>query len=364
MSFTSSSDDDNDENCLDRNNTEILNSQKSLIYKHPLFPVLAYVLERCEQATVNPSFLTTKDDCQTSFEDNLKTFLTKNNDILTITRDHNELSAIIDEFYIDAMQVLRIHLLELEKLDDLCRDFCQRYVACLKVKLNPNNLFTDDEEEDVDNDDEDFELNNDEDFESTEENDDEFMFNQQQVTTNHILKTQSHSKQTVSTNDLNSLNTTQFDGQTPLSQIIASGSSSHINSSSFLFDTMSTKQRKQPNIVSSSKRGILPKSATSIMRSWLFQHITHPYPNEDEKRIIATQTNLSLLQVNNWFINARRRILQPMLETSNPDLIITKKKKRHDTTLDDAHQHKSSRQFSHTNRYWPSNLGRIDMHTK
>lgn len=66
------------------------------------------------------------------------------------------------------------------------------------------------------------------------------------------------------------------------------------------------------------KRGILPKHATSIMRSWLFQHLVHPYPTEEEKRHIATQTNLTLLQVNNWFINARRRILQPMLDASCP----------------------------------------------
>lgn len=62
------------------------------------------------------------------------------------------------------------------------------------------------------------------------------------------------------------------------------------------------------------KRGVLPKHATSIMRTWLFQHLVHPYPTEDEKRQIASQTNLTLLQVNNWFINARRRILQPMLD--------------------------------------------------
>ena len=53
------------------------------------------------------------------------------------------------------------------------------------------------------------------------------------------------------------------------------------------------------------------------MRSWLFQHLVHPYPTEDEKRTIAAQTNLTLLQVNNWFINARRRILQPMLDASS-----------------------------------------------
>ncbi|GFR64784.1 homeobox protein PKNOX2-like, partial [Elysia marginata] len=61
---------------------------------------------------------------------------------------------------------------------------------------------------------------------------------------------------------------------------------------------------------SKQKRGILPKQATQVMKSWLFQHIVHPYPTEDEKRQIASQTNLTLLQVNNWFINARRRILQ------------------------------------------------------
>lgn len=46
----------------------------------------------------------------------------------------------------------------------------------------------------------------------------------------------------------------------------------------------------------------------------------HPYPTEDEKKIIALETNLTLLQVNNWFINARRRILQPMLDASTPDI--------------------------------------------
>lgn len=75
------------------------------------------------------------------------------------------------------------------------------------------------------------------------------------------------------------------------------------------------------------KRGILPKQATSVMRAWLFQHLVvsefiwqrhcdyggnnnlvsififlshfpkHPYPTEDEKRAIAAQTNLTLLQV-------------------------------------------------------------------
>jgi hypothetical protein len=175
MSSTSSDDDDNDENRLNSTDNQLFNAQKSLIYKHPLFSVLVYVLERCEQATLNPSLLLNNDDPYTSssFEHNLKIFLSKNPEILTTPKHANdETSSIIDNFYIDAMQVLRIHLLELDKVNDLCRDFCQRYIACLKVKLNANNIFTDDEDDD-DDDDEDFESNMDEDFESSEENDDE-----------------------------------------------------------------------------------------------------------------------------------------------------------------------------------------------
>lgn len=54
--------------------------------------------------------------------------------------------------------------------------------------------------------------------------------------------------------------------------------------------------------------------------------LQHPYPSEDEKRQIAAQTNLTLLQVNNWFINARRRILQPMMDATTPPDQKTKKK--------------------------------------
>ena len=41
---------------------------------------------------------------------------------------------------IRAIQVLRIHLLELEKVNELCKDFCQRYIACLKNKMQSDTL--------------------------------------------------------------------------------------------------------------------------------------------------------------------------------------------------------------------------------
>ncbi|KAJ4949206.1 hypothetical protein JOQ06_020724 [Pogonophryne albipinna] len=48
------------------------------------------------------------------------------------------------------------------------------------------------------------------------------------------------------------------------------------------------------------KRGIFPKVATNIMRAWLFQHLTHPYPSEEQKKQLAQDTGLTILQVNNW----------------------------------------------------------------
>lgn len=47
---------------------------------------------------------------------------------------------------------------------------------------------------------------------------------------------------------------------------------------------------------------------------FLFQN---PYPTDVDKLKLVEQTNLSLVQVENWFINARRRILQKMLARGN-----------------------------------------------
>ncbi len=45
---------------------------------------------------------------------------------------------------IKSIQVLRIHLLELEKVQELCRDFCNRYISCLKGKMQSENLLRSD----------------------------------------------------------------------------------------------------------------------------------------------------------------------------------------------------------------------------
>ncbi|XP_010533266.1 PREDICTED: BEL1-like homeodomain protein 11 isoform X3 [Tarenaya hassleriana] len=58
----------------------------------------------------------------------------------------------------------------------------------------------------------------------------------------------------------------------------------------------------------------LPDTSISILRAWLFQHFLHPYPNDSEKLMLASETGLSKNQVSNWFINARVRLWKPMIE--------------------------------------------------
>lgn len=52
-----------------------------------------------------------------------------------------------------------------------------------------------------------------------------------------------------------------------------------------------------------------PKSVVSTLKGWLAGHFDDPYPSEHEKMMLCNSTGLTLTQLNNWFINARRRLL-------------------------------------------------------
>ena len=60
-----------------------------------------------------------------------------------------------------------------------------------------------------------------------------------------------------------------------------------------------------------NRKSFFPVSV-EVMKSWLLLHVKYPYPTEEEKREMEVEAGLSLLQINNWFINARRRIV-PMI---------------------------------------------------
>ncbi|XP_046480134.1 homeobox protein PKNOX2 isoform X1 [Neodiprion pinetum] len=336
-------------------------ADKRAVYKHPLFPLLALLFERCEQATQSSDNSTSE-----SFNMDIQAFVQHQE------RDRKPFlinDPEIDGLMIKAIQVLRIHLLELEKVQELCKDFCNRYITCLKGKMQSENLLRSDYSHQGHDMGPSSGSNGSSPLQvlSSTGNDVESGANGLGVSGGDPLLESSagilaihgergndrpsstrsssatqHSNRSSSQDNDDPPSPSMVHGSTPLSQIGA-----HPNASAndmYLGQDITVAGSPSPapsededegcGTTTSGhsgghssarkgrqKRGVLPKQATSIMRSWLFQHLVHPYPTEDEKRQIASQTNLTLLQVNNWFINARRRILQPMLDGAGAEAI-------------------------------------------
>ncbi|XP_069597635.1 homeobox protein PKNOX2 isoform X2 [Ranitomeya imitator] len=314
-----------------------LEADKRAVYRHPLFPLLTLLFEKCEQATQGSECITSA-----SFDVDIENFVHQQE------QEHKPFFSEdpeLDNLMVKAIQVLRIHLLELEKVNELCKDFCNRYITCLKTKMHSDNLLRNDlggpyspnqpsnsiHAQDL--------LQNSPSSLSGLSSNPQGIVVPSSALQSSLSMTTVNSSQVVSGGALYqpvAMVTSQ--GQV-VTQAIPQGAIQIQNAQVNLELTslLDGEDKKSKN-----KRGVLPKHATNIMRSWLFQHLMHPYPTEDEKRQIAAQTNLTLLQVNNWFINARRRILQPMLDASNPDPAPKAKKIKS--------QHRP------TQRFWPNSI--------
>ncbi|WOL17696.1 homeobox protein knotted-1-like 6 isoform X2 [Canna indica] len=59
------------------------------------------------------------------------------------------------------------------------------------------------------------------------------------------------------------------------------------------------------------KKGKLPKEAIQKLLHWWELHYKWPYPSEAEKIALAESTGLDQKQINNWFINQRKRHWKP-----------------------------------------------------
>lgn len=60
---------------------------------------------------------------------------------------------------------------------------------------------------------------------------------------------------------------------------------------------MGAEQLDQGRPTGKRRRGNLPKQVTDLLRSWLNEHLQHPYPTEDEKQMLMSQTGLTIHQV-------------------------------------------------------------------
>ncbi|KAM1037381.1 hypothetical protein FF1_032229 [Malus domestica] len=60
-------------------------------------------------------------------------------------------------------------------------------------------------------------------------------------------------------------------------------------------------------ILRKRRAGKLPGDTTTVLKNWWQQHSKWPYPTEDDKAKLVEETGLQLKQINNWFINQRKR---------------------------------------------------------
>ncbi|XP_061639002.1 homeobox protein Meis3 isoform X2 [Phyllopteryx taeniolatus] len=263
-----------------------LKHHKDQIYGHPLFPLLALVFEKCELATCSPrdsaslsatshlpGMTSHSDVCSSeSFNDDIAAFAKQIRSEKPIFSSSPEL----DNLMIQAIQVLRFHLLELEKVHDLCDNFCHRYITCLKGKM-PTDLVLDEREGGSKSDMEDFNGS----CTSLSEQNSLWLREPDECATTPLG--------TPGTCGLPSHSTADNCSDT------GDGLDTGVASPSTGEDDESDRERRN-----NKKRGIFPKVATNIMRAWLFQHLTHPYPSEEQKKQLSQDTGLTILQVNNW----------------------------------------------------------------
>lgn len=60
-------------------------------------------------------------------------------------------------------------------------------------------------------------------------------------------------------------------------------------------------------ILRKRRAGKLPGDTTSTLKAWWQSHAKWPYPTEEDKARLVQETGLQLKQINNWFINQRKR---------------------------------------------------------
>ncbi|XP_076783432.1 homeobox protein Meis3 isoform X1 [Arvicanthis niloticus] len=334
--------------------SDSLKREKDDIYGHPLFPLLALVFEKCELATCSPRDGASAglgsppggDVCSSdSFNEDIAAFAKQIRSERPLFSSNPEL----DNLMVQAIQVLRFHLLELEKVHDLCDNFCHRYITCLKGKM-PIDLVIEDRDGGCREDLEDYAascpslpdqnttwIRDHEDSGSVRlgtpgpssgglasqsgdnSSDQGEKLRRDRGNTGVALRTKARLPRR-----LQPQSGVLGEGvavfcclPAPIGHVSlhppGDGLDTSVASPSSAGEDEDLDLERRRN----KKRGIFPKVATNIMRAWLFQHLSHPYPSEEQKKQLAQDTGLTILQVNNWFINARRRIVQPMIDQSN-----------------------------------------------
>ncbi|KAA0203202.1 hypothetical protein HAZT_HAZT002770 [Hyalella azteca] len=78
-------------------------------------------------------------------------------------------------------------------------------------------------------------------------------------------------------------------------------------------------QAPEGTSVARKRRPNLRPEAKAVLTAWLTEHRHHPYPTEEEKDALVCEAGVTLAQLNQWSVNARRRKLPKLqLEDGSP----------------------------------------------
>ncbi|XP_064949694.1 homeobox protein knotted-1-like 13 isoform X1 [Musa acuminata AAA Group] len=79
-------------------------------------------------------------------------------------------------------------------------------------------------------------------------------------------------------------------------------------------------------ILRKRRAGKLPGNSTCTLKAWWQSHSKWPYPTEDDKARLVEETGLQLKQINNWFINQRKRNWHSNPSSSSSSSLKSKRK--------------------------------------
>ncbi|VDK82296.1 unnamed protein product [Litomosoides sigmodontis] len=198
----------------------------------------------------------------------------------------------LDVFLINSIIMLRLHLLELEKVAELCDDFKAKYLQTVRRKITQESMIG-----------------------CNGDSDDDLCDSSPELS--------EHPKSQIEQQTIAMMPTSKGMLSIPLWNAIASHSSlmhtslSHSKISECctsssgiqIAEKNDAQESVEEDSLDSKRKAQLPTKAVELLKTWLFLHSSHPYPSEKEKAMLSRETGLQMVQINNWFINARRRIL-------------------------------------------------------